>query len=105
MTIITVCGSMRFYNDMLHIALRSELDGNVCLTPTMPPEGTDSLTKDDLTALGRIHKEKIRISDTVLICDVDGYIGDSTRTEIKFAQALGKHVVYCSQMDKSKTHR
>jgi hypothetical protein len=103
MTIITICGSMRFYQDMLRLALHLELCGNVCLTPTMPPEGNDSLTKVELATLGHMHKEKIRISDTVLICDVGGYIGDSTRSEIEFAQALGKDVLYYSQMSENES--
>ena len=33
MKIITICGSMKFIEDMLTVALKIELDGNCCLLP------------------------------------------------------------------------
>lgn len=40
-----------------------------------------------------MHKEKIKISDAILVVNVDDYIGKSTKSEIKFAQSLGKKIM------------
>ena len=36
----------------------------------------------------------IDMADRVLVCNVDGYIGDSTRREIEYAEGLGKPIEY-----------
>ena len=41
-----------------------------------------------------MHKERIRISDAILVVDIDHYIGSSTQGEIEFARALGKEIIY-----------
>ncbi len=54
---------------------------------------------DDVSALDKefldeVHKSKIADCDMVLILNVDGYIGDSTRSEIEWAEELGKKIEY-----------
>jgi hypothetical protein len=39
-----------------------------------------------------LHKRKIDLADEVLILNVGGYIGESTRSELKYAQEHGKGV-------------
>jgi hypothetical protein len=41
-------------------------------------------------ALDELHKRKIDLADEVLILNVGGYIGDSTRSELEYARAKGK---------------
>ena len=48
--------------------------------------------------LGKMHKEKIRISDAILVVNVDNYIGESTRSEIDFANSLNKEIIYYTDM-------
>ena len=47
--------------------------------------------------LGRVHFQKIRMADEVYIVDPGGYVGESTRREIAYAQSLGKPVRYLSR--------
>lgn len=42
------------------------------------------------------HKRKIDMADEVFILDVDGYIGESTRSEIEYAKSKGKPIKYLS---------
>lgn len=98
MKIITICGSYRYFNKMLKIALELELKGNCVLTPISLTKSKDSYSKDDFIMLGKMHKEKIRISDAIYVVNIDGYIGDSTKSEIDFANSLGKEIIY--YMDK-----
>jgi hypothetical protein len=53
--------------------------------------GHDSVEK---IALDALHKRKIDLADEVLVLNVDGYIGESTRSEINYALAHGKPVRY-----------
>ena len=41
-----------------------------------------------------MHKRKIDLADAIYVINVDGYIGESTRSEIEYAQRNGKEVRY-----------
>ena len=41
MKIITVCGSLKFYKEIVEIALKMELEGNCMLVPIYNPYNTD----------------------------------------------------------------
>ena len=43
--------------------------------------------------LDDIHKRKIDMADAIYVINKDGYIGASTRSEIKYAIAHGKQVI------------
>jgi hypothetical protein len=43
-------------------------------------------------ALDQLHFRKIDMADEILVLNVGGYIGDSTKNEIAYAQAAGKPV-------------
>jgi hypothetical protein len=45
-------------------------------------------------ALDQLHFRKIDISDEILVLNVGGYIGSSTRNEIEYATRTGKRVRY-----------
>ena len=44
--------------------------------------------------LDELHKRKIDLADEVLVLNVGGYIGDSTRSEIEYATKLDKPIGY-----------
>ncbi len=93
--IITICGSLKFKDEMMNIAMKMELEGNIVITPIFPVNvDKDSLSIENLDMLGKMHKEKIRISDAILVVNVDSYIGDSTKSEIEYAKSLKKEIIY-----------
>ena len=49
--------------------------------------------------LDELHKIKIDISDRIFVIGVDGYIGESTRGEIAYAQAKGLPVDYYTEFN------
>jgi cell division protein FtsB len=51
-------------------------------------------TPEQKIALDELHKRKIDLADEVLVLNVGGYIGESTRSEIEYARKLGKPVRY-----------
>ena len=44
--------------------------------------------------LDNMHKRKIDMADAIFVINVGGYIGSSTRSEIEYAKANGKEVLY-----------
>lgn len=95
MKIITVCGSRKFKDEMMKVAVEMELAGHVMLIPIFPVNGgEDEYTKEELAMLGRMHKEKIKLSDAILVVNVNGYVGNSTKSEIEFAKSIEKDVIY-----------
>lgn len=98
--IVTLCGSTRFKNEFVHQNLNETLAGKIVLSigcdMKSDKEIFGHMTPDELnkikTKLDELHKRKIDISDEVFILNVDGYIGDSTRSELEYAQSKGKNI-------------
>lgn len=44
--------------------------------------------------LDDIHKRNIDMADSIYVINVGGYIGESTRSEIEYAQNYGKKISY-----------
>lgn len=101
MKIITVCGSYKFKNEMMEITEKMALQGNCMITPielTRPDK--DAYTEEEVLLLAEMHKEKIKISNAILVVDVNGYIGNSTNNEIKYAKLLNKEIIYYTDLIK-----
>ncbi len=100
MKIITVCGSLRFYKEMMEITEKMELEGNCMLVPIYNPArpNKDDFTEDEALMLDKMHKERIKLADAILVVNVEGYIGVSTSKEIEFAKSLGKEVIYYTDL-------
>jgi hypothetical protein len=91
--IVTLCGSTRF-GDAYRDALRDEtLAGKIVLSVGLlgHAEGID-MNGPVKNMLDDLHKRKIELADEVLILNVGGYIGDSTRSEVAHAHKLGKTI-------------
>lgn len=100
MKIITICGSLKFQKEMIEVAERMELKGN-CVLPVIYPtkEDKDAYTEEEHRMLDKMHKEKIKLSDAILVVNVGGYIGSSTKSEIEFAKSLDKEIIYYTDLD------
>lgn len=95
-TIVCLCGSTRFSEAFRAANLNETLKGNIVLTIGCDFKSDDALhlTRDDKIFLDNLHKRKIDIADEVLILNVDGYIGESTRSELEYAKQLNKKIRY-----------
>ncbi len=99
MKIITVCGSNKFRKEMTEITEKMTFKGNCMLTPIELMKSTkDAYTKDEMMMLDKMHKEKIRISDAILVVNINDYIGNSTKSEIEYAKSLNKEVLYYTDL-------
>ena len=99
MKIITVCGSYKFKKEMVEITEKMALEGNCMLTPIdLSNPDKNAYTEDDFLILGKEHREKIKLSDSILVVNVNDYIGDSTKSEIEYAKSLNKEIIYYTDL-------
>lgn len=95
MKIITVCGSYKFKKEMTEITEKMAFNGNCMITPIdLSKQEKEVYTKEQLEILGKMHKEKIKMSDAILVVNVGGYIGKNTQSEIDYAKSLSKEIIY-----------
>lgn len=93
--VIVLCGSTRFMDAFDEANRRFTLNGRIVLTV-----GVDTKTQAaDLSPatkrrLDDLHKRKIDIADLVYVLNVGGYIGESTRSEIEYAEWYEKPIEY-----------
>ena len=59
-----------------------------------PSEADESPTPEQKGVLDALHLRKIDLADRVLVVNPGGYVGESTRREIAYAQAVGKPVAF-----------
>lgn len=104
-TIVCLCGSSRFYDAFQQANYDLTMAGEIVLSigfyPHAPAhhghgEGVqhDSIEK---VALDELHKRKIDLADYVYVLDVDGYVGESTRSEIAYAARHSTPIRYLSE--------
>lgn len=99
MKIITVCGSYKFKKEMMEITEKMELMGNCMLTPIeLTKPNKEAYTEEEASIIDKMHKEKIKLSDAILVVNVNGYIGNSTKDEIEFAKSLNKEIIYYTDL-------
>ena len=92
--VITICGSMRYSKQMMKIAEELELKEGYAVIQCV--YNVDGLKYEGLDAsiLDKIHRKKIDISDAIYVVNINGYIGNSTKNEIKYAKNKGKEIIY-----------
>ena len=101
--VITLCGSTRFKEEFMEMQKKLTLAGNIVISVGLfghagdaevwenMDEGTLTRTKG---MLDDMHKRKIDMADEIFVINKNGYIGDSTRSEIAYALEHGKKVNY-----------
>ena len=101
MKIITLCGSLKFENEMMIIAEKMALEGYCILTPVYPVLENVKRTEEQLMKFKEEHFKRIELSDAILVVNVNNYIGNSTNLEIKYAKKLGKEIIYYTDLIKN----
>jgi hypothetical protein len=91
--IVCLCGSTRFADAFIKAQKDETLAGRIVLTVGLfgHVEGLD-MEGPTKQMLDELHKRKIDLADRVLVLNVDGYVGASTRSEVLYARAHHKPV-------------
>ena len=97
--VITLCGSTRFKDAFLTAQKSLTLEGNIVISVGLFGHSGDGEVMDTATKamLDDMHKRKIDMADEILVVNVGGYIGSSTRSEIEYAKATNKPVRYLEE--------
>lgn len=99
---ITLCGSTRFHQAFADWAAGLSLAGHTVYSIAMSgkqesdigKDGNDPITDDEKITLDLVHLSKIEESEVIVVLNVGGYYGDSTRREIQWANMRGKTVYW-----------
>ena len=84
---------------MIEIAEKLTLEGNCALMPNeLTRPNKECYSQSEALMFDKMHKVKIKLLDAILVVDVNGYIGSSTKSEIEFAKELGKDIIYYSDI-------
>ena len=94
--VITLCGSTRFKEQFLEAQKRLTLAGNIVISVGLFGHSGDEevWTEGPKEMLDDMHKRKIDMADGIYVINMDGYIGQSTRSEIEYARSQGKTIDY-----------
>ncbi|MER6830887.1 hypothetical protein ABT352_33175 [Streptosporangium sp. NPDC000563] len=111
-TIVVLCGSTRFSTAFQEANLRETLAGRIVLSI-----GCDMRTDTEIFGdmpeneladvkmrLDELHKRKIDLADEVMVLNLGGYVGSSTRSEIEYAEKVGKPVRYLEPTTQGETN-
>lgn len=95
--VITLCGSTKFKDAFVEQQKRLTLDGNIVISVGCFGHSGDIFTDQQKVMLDDMHKRKIDMADEIFVIDVNGYIGNSTKSEIEYAKTTGKKVNYYTE--------
>ena len=93
-TVVCISGSTRFTEELREANLRESLAGRIVLSVGVVIRSDDDLlatgelTMEDKVRLDEPHLRKIDMCDELLVLNVGGYYGDSTRAEIIYAAKM-----------------
>ncbi|ONK09289.1 hypothetical protein STBA_71440 [Streptomyces sp. MP131-18] len=102
-TVVCLCGSTRFWTEMAEANLRETAASRIVLAPGCNLKEPHELWATPTQAtqlkplLDALHRRKIDMADEILVVNPGGYIGASTRSEIAYADFLGKRVRYTTE--------
>jgi hypothetical protein len=91
--IVCLCGSAQFMYAYHYHNHFETLAGNIVLTVGC----FGGVTEVQKQQLDELHKRKIDLCDEILVLNVGEYIGESTASEIQYAESIGKKVRYAYQ--------
>lgn len=103
-TIVCLCGSTRFYDAFQLANFRETMAGKIVLSVGFYPHASPDqwavrehgevvgVTPAQKAELDTLHLDKIDLADEILVLNIGGYIGESTRREIVYASSRGKAI-------------
>ena len=101
---ITLCGSTRFKTHFEEWNHKLAISGHTVYSLSLfareeSDKGKDgylTITDQEKITLDLVHLDKILNSDAIVVIDVGGYTGFSTKREIQWARMQGKKVYWIS---------
>lgn len=109
---ITLCGSTRFKSKFEEWNHRLAISGHTVYSLSLFGREEKDIGKDsnitisdsEKITLDLVHLDKILNSDAIVVIDVEGYVGFSTKREIEWARMQGKKVFWMESKDINNSH-
>lgn len=98
MKVVTICGSLRFADQMKKIAIDLETKKGYCVLQPIYNDKKKTESFSELETLYLNHNKKIELADAIYVVNINGYIGETTKNGIAFAKSNGKEVIYHEQI-------
>jgi len=96
--IITLCGSTKFKEQFIEANKRLTLEGKIVISVGLFGHADNEyISKEQKEKLDWLHRRKIDLADSIMVIDIENYIGESTKNEIKYAIQNRKKIHYYSQ--------
>jgi hypothetical protein len=94
--VVTLCGSTRFKDEFYRVQKDLTLQGYIVISVGLfGHSGDDEVwTEGTKEMLDDMHKRKIDMADEIFVISVNGYIGNSTKSEIEYAKTHCKLITY-----------
>jgi hypothetical protein len=94
--VIVLCGSTRFKSEFEMINKELTLRGHIVISVGCFGHSSDKEVINDNTKkmLDKLHKRKIDLASAIMVINKDGYIGESTKSEIEYAKSTNKEIYY-----------
>lgn len=91
--IVCLCGSTKFKDEYIKANRDETLKGHIVLSVGLFGHH-EKLDMDGPTKkmLDKLHLQKIDLADEILVLNVGGYIGSSTKNEIEYAKYKNKNI-------------
>ncbi len=96
---ICLCGSTKFKQDFFYWAKYFTLKGCIVTMPMVFMHAGDTITDEEKKNLDNLHKAKIKDANAIFVVNKNGYIGESTKSEIEFAKQLNTKIIYLEELD------
>jgi len=97
-TVTTLCGSTKFKEEFLKVQKDLTLKGHIVISVGLFGHADNDfgkvITEEIKVMLDDMHKRKIDMADEIFVINKNGYIGESTKSEIEYAQKTGKVINY-----------
>ena len=94
--VTTLCGSTRFKEEFMEAQKKLTLEDRIVISVGLFGHSGDNevWTEGTKEMLDDMHKRKIDMADSIFVINKNGYIGESTRSEIEYAKEQGKKIEY-----------
>ncbi len=92
--VVTICGSMKFADEMIKVASQLEKKNGWCVIQCVYDVDSNEITDAEIENIVNAHWKKIDMCDAIYVVNIGGYIGISTRNEINYALSKGKEIIY-----------
>lgn len=95
MKVITICGSLKFEADVKYWAEKLILEENCVLSIIYPTRADiNAYVSEEREYFTNAHKKRIDLSDAIFVVNKNGYIGSATKSEIEYAKAIKKRIIF-----------